>query len=184
MHCNSCGYYFATHKVTAAICVTFFQEKKTALPDGFSNNPGDFLLSQGVSPQVPSASAGLTSLFGMGRGVSPPVKSPETLCNWSVRTPRSAFRAPVSAPRGLAPRSHVPGMPAPAYPESCIVVIGVFISSPRTISTGLLNTLLCLHIQPINLVVYKGPYLVNPVGELILGWASRLDAFSGYPVRT
>ena len=31
-------------------------------------------------------------------------------------------------------------------------------SSPRAISTGLLNTLLCLHIQPINQVVYLGPY--------------------------
>ena len=71
----------------------------------------------------------------------------------------------------------------PAYLQNCIAAL-VFKSSPRTISTGLLNTLLCLHIQPINLVVFQGPYLVNPVGELILGWASRLDAFSGYPVRT
>jgi len=32
---------------------------------------GGVLLSQGLAPQVPSALAGLTSLFGMGRGVSP-----------------------------------------------------------------------------------------------------------------
>ena len=37
---------------------------------------GDDLLSHGVSPAVPSALAGLTSLFGMGRGVSPPPSSP------------------------------------------------------------------------------------------------------------
>jgi hypothetical protein len=37
---------------------------------------GDDLLSHGVSPAVPSALAGLTSLFGMGRGVSPPLSSP------------------------------------------------------------------------------------------------------------
>ena len=37
---------------------------------------GDDLLSHGVYPAVPSALAGLTSLFGMGRGVSPPLSSP------------------------------------------------------------------------------------------------------------
>ena len=30
----------------------------------------------------------------------------------------------------------------------------------------------------------RGPYPVNPVGNLILKRASRLDAFSGYPCRT
>lgn len=38
---------------------------------------GNDLLSQGVAPQVPSALAGLTSGFGMGPGISPPLKSPE-----------------------------------------------------------------------------------------------------------
>jgi hypothetical protein len=57
-------------------------------------------------------------------------------------------------------------------------------SSPRTISTGLLNTLLRLHIQPINLVVFQGPYSLEGMGELILRRASRLDAFSGYPIQT
>jgi hypothetical protein len=37
---------------------------------------GDDLLSHKVSLAVPSALAGLTSLFGMGRGVSPPQSSP------------------------------------------------------------------------------------------------------------
>ena len=41
-------------------------------------NSGDDLLSQGVSPQVPSALAGLTSVFGMGTGVTLPLWSPET----------------------------------------------------------------------------------------------------------
>ncbi|RJQ56598.1 MAG: hypothetical protein C4521_00240 [Actinobacteria bacterium] len=57
-------------------------------------------------------------------------------------------------------------------------------SSPRPISTARLNTLLCLHLQPINLVVYEGSYSVDRMGDLILGRASRLDAFSGYPFRT
>ena len=36
-------------------------------------NSGDDLLSQGDSPQVPSALVGLTSVFGMGTGVTPPL---------------------------------------------------------------------------------------------------------------
>ena len=57
-------------------------------------------------------------------------------------------------------------------------------SSPRTISTSQLKALLPLHIWPIYLIIYKGSYQLNAVGDLILRLASRLDAFSAYPVRT
>ena len=57
-------------------------------------------------------------------------------------------------------------------------------SSPRPISTAKLNASRHLHTQPINLVVYKGSYLIQSVGYLIFGSASRLDAFSVYPIRT
>ena len=57
-------------------------------------------------------------------------------------------------------------------------------SSPRLISTGRLNALPHLHPRPINLVIYKESYQVNPVGDLILGPVSHLDAFSVYPLRT
>ena len=57
-------------------------------------------------------------------------------------------------------------------------------SSPRPISTHLLNGSLHLHIVPINLVVFKGSYLFKTMGYLIFGSASRLDAFSVYPIRT
>ena len=49
----------------------------------------------------------------------------------------------------------------------------------RTISTGQLNALLRLHLRPIDVVVYHGPQ-----GYLVSRGASRLDAFSGYPVRS
>ena len=49
----------------------------------------------------------------------------------------------------------------------------------RAISTGQLSTLLRLHPRPIDVVVFHGPQ-----GDLVLRGASRLDAFSGYPVRT
>ena len=35
------------------------------------------------------------------------------------------------------------------------------------------------HTRPIDVVVYHGP-----LGDLVLRWVSRLDAFSGYLVRT
>ena len=40
---------------------------------------GGVLLSQGVSTQVPSALAGLTSVFGMGTGVTPPLSPPKSV---------------------------------------------------------------------------------------------------------
>ena len=56
-------------------------------------------------------------------------------------------------------------------------------SSPRSISTGQLNTLLHLHIRPIYLIFFQGPYFFR-MGNLILELASRLDAFSVYPFQT
>ena len=57
-------------------------------------------------------------------------------------------------------------------------------SSPRPISTGLLRASPLFQIRPINLVVYQGSYSLKGMGELISRPASRLDAFSGYPIRT
>ena len=49
----------------------------------------------------------------------------------------------------------------------------------RAISTSQLNALLRLHLWPIDVVVFHGSQ-----GDLVSWGASRLDAFSGYPVRT
>ena len=56
--------------------------------------------------------------------------------------------------------------------------------SVRPISTGRLNALLRVHPPPIEQVVFLRPYAVDPRGSLVLGEASRLDAFSAYPGRT
>src|SRR5215210_322945 len=122
---------------------------------------GDDLLSHEVSLAVPSALAGLTSLFGMGRGVSPPPSSPFLK--------RRIFGC--KNPRG-----------APLIFGNCIALLKPL--SPRLISTTRLNTSLHLHLWPINLVVYQESYPLKGVGGLISRRASRLDAFSGYPFRT
>ena len=63
-------------------------------------------------------------------------------------------------------------------------MLNLYNSRPRGISTGLLHALPRFHIPPINLVVFQDPYSLKEMGELIFGWASRLDAFSGYPFQT
>ena len=55
--------------------------------------------------------------------------------------------------------------------------------SPRPISDRQLSALPRLHPGPIHLVLSKGPFFFR-TGRLILGGASRLDAFSVYPGRT
>ena len=49
----------------------------------------------------------------------------------------------------------------------------------RAISNGKLHALLHFHTRPINVVVFHGSQ-----GILVLRLVSRLDAFSGYLVRT
>jgi hypothetical protein len=71
-----------------------------------------------------------------------------------------------------------------AFAESAQSIIHKFRSSPRPISTGPLKALLPLHSRPINQIFSLGSYHVDRVGEFILKEASRLDAFSAYPVQT
>ena len=61
-----------------------------------------------------------------------------------------------------------------AWDNSCMSV-----QADRAIRTGKLNALLRLHTQPIDVVVFHGSRR-----DLVLRLVSRLDAFSGYLVRT
>ncbi len=45
--------------------------------EGLWKNPGGVLLSHTVTHAVPSALEGLTSVFGMGTGVTPPLSPPK-----------------------------------------------------------------------------------------------------------
>ena len=67
----------------------------------------------------------------------------------------------------------IPLLPPPAPPRWV---------SPRPISTRPLHALLRFHSAPTYPVLYGGPYRFR-VGGLVLGGASRLDAFSVYPSR-
>jgi hypothetical protein len=54
----------------------------------------------------------------------------------------------------------------------------------RPISTGKLHALPRFHIQPITWWSSRGLQHPRGWGYLILGWVSRLYAFSVYPIRT
>lgn len=61
------------------ICVHETKIKKAGTEPGpFDFNPGDDRLSHAVTRAVPWALEGLTTVFEMGTGVAPPVRSPET----------------------------------------------------------------------------------------------------------
>ena len=97
----------------------------------------------------------------------------------------------------LAPRyGHQAGKPVPAEAGVCHVNgsvlegrvrvlplhAGGFVlvsSANRAISTGQLRGLPRFHLRPIDVVVFHGSRR-----DLVLRRVSRLDAFSGYPVRT
>jgi hypothetical protein len=53
-------------------------KKAFSFKKAFQINPGGVLLSHPVTQAVPSTLEGLTSVFGMGTGVSPPPLPPET----------------------------------------------------------------------------------------------------------
>ena len=120
-------------------------------------------------------------MFGMGTGVSPPLWSPNIS---SLAKEESSLR--LRAMRGLRihhvrqtnNRADDPQGRRPTLKSE------IERSSPRPISTAQLKGLPPLHLRPINQLVLLGSYPVIPVGDLILGWASHLDAFSAYPFRT
>jgi hypothetical protein len=118
---------------------------------------GGDLLSQGTAPQVPSALAGFTSVFGMGTGGSLPLEPPDKAS--SLGQPEDSIASTSSCRKILYP-------------------------SPRPISTGPLNTLTVLTRPAYQPGLLPGALTLLRVGSLISRWASHLDAFSAYPVRT
>ena len=140
----------------------FTQEGPALSGRPFSQNVGGDLLSRDPSVQVPSALAGLTSVFGMGTGCSPPLSPPDK---------------PVADKLIHTHSSHLEHSIASTSFRIQIQALGLLVpvsSMHYCTSTSGLSTW-CSD---------QGSYPVNPVGDLILEAASRLDAFSAYPFRT
>jgi hypothetical protein len=148
---------------------------------------GGVLLSHAVSRAVPSALKGLASGFGMEPGVSPSPWPPKRYGDMSFRLAALRARHISEQARkrttgpdrisGTAQWTRASFCSTARVEKRCGQVLGLLVpvSSMRCrTSTSGLST------QSSS----WGPYPVNPVGDLILERASRLDAFSGYPFRT
>ena len=140
---------------------------------------GKGIRSHPAAGAVPSALAGLTTGFGMGPGVPPPLVSPTH--SLLTRSSRSCLTLPPHTPlpgvvaahaaRHTRARSHrhSPECPRPRSTRS----------KPSTFSTGPLQMLPPFHLRPIQLVVSQRSYSLLGMGCLIFGCVSHLDAFSG-----
>src|SRR5881409_1860300 len=107
---------------------------------------------------VPSALEGLTAVFEMGTGVSPPLSPPETgLARKTSWTDQESERAVAHARQRIMVKPHGHLVPVSSTPYG---------ASTPGLSTSSSSRGLAAR------------------GCLISGWASRLYAFSGYPVRT
>ena len=145
-------------------------------------------------------------MFGMGTGGSLQLSSPETFSlpfrPPRLRSLRSCFRfastlalAPAFRLRSASTRSPRFRFALTPHLQNCtgLRVDQLFKhssnsfslrSSPRPISIAKLHTLPCFHRRPIYLIVSEGSYLLIVVAVFFFRGASRLDAFSVYPVRT
>ena len=132
-----------------------------------------FLSSQGASPQVLSAFAGLTAVFGMGTGGSPqlsPLNFLKGPCPYncikrtsltSLRSVygsflRTCFQIPSPTPFGSKRLAPVCASLLSSFKQGSLLK-----SSPRSISTGPLRASLHFHSRPIYHVVFMGPYLLS-----------------------
>src|SRR3954466_5917644 len=124
--------------------------------------PGDDLLSHTLARAVPLALGGLTAVFGMGTGVSPPLQSPENSnlkrTSWcKLEQLESGWK------RWDSPERRAESL---VKPNDRLVQVS---STPCSAYTSCLST-------------WSSSRGLQ--GDLISGGASRLDAFSGYPFRT
>ena len=134
--------------------MVLYGQKEDNLKKG-KKKSGIYLLSRRKTA-VPSARERFTSVFGMGTGISTLLWPP--------------------ADQEEAPRVHpmVGGKREGQYGQAS-----------RMISNGRLNASPRLHRRPIDQLFWLVPSVESSsMGHLILGRASRLDAFSGYPFRT
>ena len=137
---------------------------------GRRKNPGNVLLSHQVALAVPLAMEGLTAVFGMGTGVTPPPRSPGK----SV-----AVTALVPFLEGQEPHSRANDA-FESLKSSLHQQYKRYGQASRPISTRQLSSLLALgdlHLGPINLVVFQGSLGRLPCGRSHLGVGFTLRCF-------
>ena len=143
-------------------------KKKAPRARGPGAQGGGDLLSR-PSRAVPSARAGLTALFGMGRGGAPPRWPPcQGLGTAAGARPPGRGEGGREGDRARPTRGGG-ATPAPAPRPA---------GSPRAISTGRPRR---RRRSTSGLSTWSSPTALT--GGLISGGASRLDAFSAYPAR-
>src|SRR5205807_8571659 len=167
------------------------QQPRTASPPAFARllragppDPRDRLGRSTHNDSEPLVAARSAGRINRRRPTLPGPCRPSTIgaegLNCSVRNGKRCF--PLAKATGNL------GDRRPAVPQNCTAprqrISQKIPSSPRPISTGLLRASPPFQIRPINLVVSQGSYSLKGMGELISRPASRLDAFSGYPIRT
>ena len=102
------------------------------------------LLSRDPAVRLSLAQAGLTAVFGMGTGGTPPLWTPETLIpaamasRSSSRSRRETFK--ICTEKNFQCRN--------------VIAVRSVYQNFRAISTGQLHTLRRFHLRPINVVVY------------------------------
>ena len=148
-----------------------FSQKKRTVRNGSHIDSGGDLLSRAVSSQVPSALKGLTSVFGMGTGGTLSPLSPEfsrILLSRTLKTAHPDFSSCLRPVNQFSLWSHL------ILLNFLDQVLDRLVSASFYVTAFTPLTYL--------LVVFQGSYFFR-MGYLFLRWASRLDAFSVYPLR-
>ena len=143
---------------------------------------GSVLLSRAVSHRVSSALKSLTTVFGMGTGVTSSLLPPDSFALAIFADHFVTARSSLGHVSQYAP-SLIPCVPCPPrtclrahfeswYPQIRITLqvrsltfFAICWPSSRSISIGQLHTLLHFHLRPINVVVSHGPYLAGEISS-------------------
>ena len=152
-----------------------------------------------LAVRLPSALKRLTAEFGMGSGVSTSLEAPDTLlskCLYCLEKYSTALQLSEYFEVFFTVNRTLQTLQTWNRPSQnkfcwvrfwsvCVRVMKTKLKLYEFISITRLNTSLCFHLWPINLVIFQEIlYEQAHKNCLILGLASRLDAFSGYPTRT
>lgn len=144
---------------------------------GSAKGAGDGLLSRELSPGVPSALSGLTTVFGMGTGCGPDAL---VASEWGRVVRRHSTNGG---------SDHGCGPPFRGWPRGRYVCFWQIFAiqaeawgsqAARAIRTAARNVSPRFHVLPIDGVVSSGPSGSSRLQENSSGGRFHLDAFSGY----